>query len=119
MLQAPLQESNADSIYYKAFYHGIIDKKRLNEASVKKSKNVQSQAITNKILIAQAKKYKNISVIDPTDVFCNANTCPVGSTTTSYYFDDDHLSTDGSYKLKTPTRESTTIAISYFSCSYS
>ena len=39
-------------------------------------------------------------VIDPTDSMCKGDVCLVGDKNKSYYFDDDHLSIFGSYKLK-------------------
>ena len=106
MLQVPMQESNPDKLYYKALDHGAVSENKLNASSVKKSKHISFQAMTNKILIKEAEKYNNILIIDPTDIFCNGKTCPVGNKNFSYYFDNDHLSINGSYKIKSEIERS-------------
>lgn len=41
----------------------------------------------------------DIPLLEFTDVICNENRCPVGTDTSSYYFDEDHLSLAGSELL--------------------
>jgi peptidoglycan/LPS O-acetylase OafA/YrhL len=100
MLQVPMQEHNSDKIYYRSMENGHLISSLLNENSVSIVKHNQFQENTNKIIIEQASKYNNIMVIDPTDSMCKGDVCLVGDKNKSYYFDDDHLSIFGSYKLK-------------------
>ncbi|MEN9608237.1 MAG: hypothetical protein RLZZ06_168 [Actinomycetota bacterium] len=42
------------------------------------------------------------NVFDPTEYLCNTSICPIGTTTQSYYFDNDHLSILGADRLRKP-----------------
>ncbi|AVX04997.1 putative peptidoglycan O-acetyltransferase YrhL [Maritalea myrionectae] len=46
-----------------------------------------------------------ISIIDPTDVFCNEQKCPIYNEKHSFYFDDDHASTAGFSRLEAYFRD--------------
>lgn len=46
-----------------------------------------------------AEKYPNISIIDPIRVFCDGQKCYIIRNDKLLYYDDDHISIDGSYLL--------------------
>ncbi len=100
MLQTPMQEKSPDKIYYSSISSGAINEGRLGSKSVSLEKHTNFQKETNKIIIDEAKKHDNVIIIDPTSEMCTNKTCPVGNKESSYYFDDDHLSIIGSFKLK-------------------
>lgn len=47
-------------------------------------------------IIVLASKYQNINILDPEDLFCDANYCYAIKDGKMLYADDDHLSVDGS-----------------------
>ena len=100
MLQVPMQELQPQNIYYSSMVSGNLKQEMLNKKSISITKHMNFQEMTNKIIIDEASGYSNIIVIDPTKEMCGKSTCPVGDETSSYYFDDDHLSIYGNYKLK-------------------
>lgn len=100
MLQVPMQELQPQSIYYGSIASGKVKQELLNKRSVSIAKHLDFQKMTNQIIIDEARKYSNIIVIDPTEYMCANKLCSVGDETRSYYFDDDHLSIYGNYKLK-------------------
>jgi len=100
MLQVPMQEASPQDIYYKSVASGKLKQLLLNRNSVKTTKHLNFQRMTNQIIINAAEKYSNITVIDPTTHICTNKTCLVGDETRSYYFDDDHLSIYGNRVLK-------------------
>lgn len=100
LLQVPMQTANPDQIFYNSLIDEHLDIKKLETSSITLQQHKQFQQPTNDIIIAEAAKYPNITVIDPTMMMCNNINCPVGNEIMSYYFDDDHLSTSGSLKLR-------------------
>lgn len=100
ILQVPMQKSNPDEIFYKSLTDNHLDINKLKVESIKLNQHKRFQQSTNDIIKSEATKYSNINVIDPTDTMCNNINCPVGNEVMSYYFDDDHLSTSGSLKLR-------------------
>ncbi|HPQ08117.1 MAG TPA: acyltransferase family protein [Bacteroidia bacterium] len=46
-----------------------------------------------------AKKYRNIHIIDPESVFCDYEKCYIIKNDTLMYYDDNHISVEGSYIL--------------------
>lgn len=100
MLQVPMQEDKPDNIYNSSIINGTVNQTRLHTSSVSLKKHIDFQRKTNEIILAEASKFNNITVIDPTSEMCNEMNCPIGTQETSYYFDDDHLSIVGSLQLK-------------------
>ncbi|MGS0691195.1 acyltransferase family protein [Shewanella sp. 30m-9] len=100
MLQVPMQEAMPQKTYYQSFSAGKLKQELLDDLSVSTEKHIDFQRMTNEIIISVARKYSNIVVVDPTELFCSDKTCSVGDEVKSYYFDDDHLSIYGSAKLK-------------------
>lgn len=100
MLQVPMQEAQPQSIYYNSLAFGNVKQELLNKKSVSITKHLDFQKMTNQIIIDEARQFSNIAVINPIKYMCTNKTCSVGDETRSYYFDDDHLSIYGNYKLK-------------------
>ena len=100
MLQVPLQEYNPDYIMYHSISNGKLSRDKLFDNSISNEKNMNFQYKTNAIIKNEAKKYKNIILIDPNEILCNNKNCAVGNDKYSYYFDDDHLSVQGAYLLE-------------------
>ncbi|PSU84274.1 acyltransferase [Photobacterium phosphoreum] len=100
MLQVPLQEHNPDYIMYHSILNGKLSREKLFNNSISNEKNRNFQYKTNEIIKNEAKKYKNITVIDPNEILCDDKHCAVGNDKYSYYFDDDHLSIKGAYLLE-------------------
>jgi len=106
MLQVPMQKAQPHSIYYNSFASGKVKQELLNKSSVSIKKHLDFQKMTNQIIIDEARQYSNIIVIDPTKYMCENKICSVGDEARSYYFDDDHVSIYGNYKLKDFIRDS-------------
>ena len=103
MQQVPQQPFNAKSIYYRALSRsqGIT---QLDNYSVRKLRyDLDKQPADALFTDAQARD-TNVTYHQVDKLFCKAQTCPVGTLTQSYYFDDDHLSVYGAQKL-TPVWE--------------
>ena len=55
----------------------------------------------NEIPINTFYKYENkLNIYNITDLFCDEYLCPIGERDRSFYYDEDHLSTDGALKLE-------------------
>jgi hypothetical protein len=55
----------------------------------------------NEISIKAFYKYENkINIHNITDLYCDEYLCPIGERDRSFYYDDDHLSTDGALRLE-------------------
>lgn len=106
LLQVPLQKTTPDQIFYSSLIDDHLTSGEISNKSISLKQNNGFQATTNAMIIDAAKKYKNITVVDPTSTMCGRLNCPVGNEIVSYYFDDDHLSVDGSLKLKDLINES-------------
>ncbi|MBY5980819.1 acyltransferase family protein [Ferrimonas balearica] len=100
MLQAPLQNDIPPRLYYQALEGEDVDADKLAQASVDHSKSKQLQAFTNAIIRNASEGHTDVVIIDPSQRLCQQGKCLVGSTERSYYFDDDHLSTDGAALLQ-------------------
>ena len=99
MLQVPMQEKPPLALYYGSIINKTLSNRLLVESSVELAKHVEFQNTVNTIILNEARKFANIIVIDPKNYFCMEGYCPVGDGDNSFYFDDDHLSIFGSYKL--------------------
>jgi hypothetical protein len=47
----------------------------------------------------------NVALLDFEKVLCDDEKCPVGNEAVSYYFDDDHLSLEGSKLIESDLRK--------------
>lgn len=63
---------------------------------VQYKKYLERMSEYNNLVINIAKKYSNISILDPTSVFCDNEYCYGIKNGMMLYSDDDHLSVDGS-----------------------
>ncbi|WP_053979711.1 acyltransferase family protein [Marinagarivorans algicola] len=100
MLQVPQQEIDSKKIYYNALVSNQVQQVLLNKKAISLQKHMAFQQATNKMIRDEAKRYDNITVVDPTSSLCDSNICAVGDEAGSYYFDDDHLSVYGNHQLK-------------------
>lgn len=100
LLQVPMQEAGPSTIFYDSSVNNNIDGSKLVENSLLFQKHNDFQKLTNTIIIDEASKFNNVKIVDPTNEMCGITNCPVGNKDESYYFDDNHLSIQGSFKLK-------------------
>lgn len=93
--QAPQQKFNARNVYYRVFSDDPSrfdhDLKRL---SITRAEHSALQSFTTSEFQA-ARRSGSVDTISMDDVFCDQAICPIGTSSTSFYFDDDHPSIDG------------------------
>jgi peptidoglycan/LPS O-acetylase OafA/YrhL len=90
--QPPHQKYPSQSVYFLSA-KGIGS---LDSLSVRRSDFDR----LNEIPINAFYEYKNkINIYNITDLFCDEYVCLIGETDRSFYYDNDHLSTDGALKL--------------------
>lgn len=100
MLQVPMQKKMPERIYLLSSSKVNFNNKLLEHNSISKLEHIKFQKLTNDIIKEAAQQYDNITVIDPTSTMCIDDKCLIGNNIYSYYSDDDHLSTKGSFTLK-------------------
>lgn len=102
VLQVPQQKSSPKAIYEIAFNKvypkesKLILERNLRENSVSRSDNRLLQHYINSYFSSFGEM---INIVDPSLRYCDESKCPVGSSTVSYYSDDDHLSTVGAFRM--------------------
>jgi hypothetical protein len=107
MLQVPMQDKRPEEIYLTSFdKRGAISLSQLQNNSVSRAKSDRLQQEVNAFIEQEAKKYKNVTLIRPTAVFCDDTSCPVGNENELFYFDADHLSVVGTRKLQKVVEQS-------------
>lgn len=94
--QPPHQKYLPRSAYVKLLRGSSIEL-----LSVPKAEFEELEFFTNHVF---KKKSNEIIFHDLKNVFCNDNTCPLGSKNQSYYFDEDHLSSVGAKKIENVLR---------------
>ena len=94
--QVPQQHSEPLDIYAQSSLSG----KSLTESSVSRSQHLMLQEYVTSLFEAE-----EVRLLDFTDTFCDESYCSVGTKQASFYFDDDHLSLDGSSLLVNPLVE--------------
>lgn len=99
LLQVPMQEEHPNKLYYSSIVSGELSKDKLHAKSIELNKHKLFQLETNEIIRRIADEF-DAYIIDPTDQLCNKKTCPIGTTKSSYYYDDDHISVMGGKTLK-------------------
>jgi len=97
MEQVPQQRLHPEEIYALAYKNGDVDLV-LEKASVSKTEHLEMQAFVREKFATLQQSNPKLSSLPMTDIFCT-ETCLTGDTDTSYYFDEDHLSIDGSKKI--------------------
>lgn len=100
LLQVPMQHREPLKIYHEAILSSVDIDKALRTSSVKTRKHNELQSLANSIIERVSSKFDNVTLLDPTSTFCDSEFCTVGDLNTSYYFDDDHVSILGAYKLR-------------------
>jgi len=103
MSQVPRQNMKAVEIYKIVQEQVGMDRENSSSSLYSKSLDIASHnkrnAMANRIFREQAKGVPYVDIIDPTSLLCG-DRCPVGDLTTSYYFDRDHISPNGSRLLR-------------------
>jgi peptidoglycan/LPS O-acetylase OafA/YrhL len=94
MSQVPQQRAAPIKIYAQS---GLFGDRAVNTFSVKREDHMSLQRYVRDVFDKEA-----VEVIDIDEVFCDETWCAVGDNSTSYYYDDDHLSLEGSKKLEAP-----------------
>jgi len=97
MEQVPQQKLHPEEIYALAYKNGDVDL-ILEKTSVSKTDHLGMQAFVRDQFDNLIANNSQISSLAMTDIFCT-ETCLAGSENISYYFDEDHLSIDGSKKI--------------------
>lgn len=100
LLQVPMQLRNPDKLYFDSLSIFGVDVDLLKITSLTIDKHKDFQMFTNNLIKEEANKFSNVVLLDPTNVYCRFGHCLVGDEKESFYFDDDHLSIRGSYKLQ-------------------
>ncbi|NAW56582.1 acyltransferase family protein, partial [Vibrio sp. V36_P2S2PM302] len=100
LLQVPMQHRNADKIYFDSTSISGLELEKLSSLSVSYKDHINFQKFVNSKIISISKNFKNVVIVDPTNIYCNLKTCIVGNENESFYFDDDHLSVIGSFKME-------------------
>tara|TARA_B110000438_G_scaffold295241_1_gene337934 strand:+ start:90 stop:2153 length:2064 start_codon:yes stop_codon:yes gene_type:complete len=96
--QAPHQTSDPKKVYYRSFDKNT---KKFNENLMKYSldlnKHNNLQHFVKSLFKKYENKYKNLTLINLDNVFCNSlsKKCLVGNEQYSFYVNDNHLSTNG------------------------
>ena len=99
--QVPQQLYAPASVYERAFGRAAAPEAQLRELSVTAAQHRARQAFPNEVWRALATDPSVVFVnFDP--VLCDAERCPVGTPTRSYYQDQSHLSLDGALRLVLP-----------------
>lgn len=73
---------------------------KVNNFSVSKEKHLSLQRYVNTLF-----EKTGVSLIELDQYFCDESKCAVGNESASFYFDEDHLSLEGSKRLVDPIRE--------------
>jgi peptidoglycan/LPS O-acetylase OafA/YrhL len=95
--QVPQQTLNVKDLYYKIYVNDLEKvTDSIRELSVSKQQHVQLQAFVSP-LFKQYAQAGQINLVNFDDIFCDAEKCLFGSETQSYYFDNNHLTTEGGH----------------------
>jgi len=99
ILQIPQQKQRPEKLYYTAYSQdNPLLSLAQNSISVRDHNALQKRVNQVFKQLAVSDDYL-LTIIDPTDSFCNAGSCMVGSDSVSYYLDEDHLSESGAMYL--------------------
>ena len=95
--QAPQQRYDARSVYYKAYANDANQAgPNIRKLSVAVAEHQKLQLFTSS-LFNKYTQTKQLSLVSLDDLFCDSSKCLIGTDKTSWYFDDDHLSTVGAH----------------------
>jgi len=96
--QPPLQNISAKNIYYRSIDKDLKKfKNNLSEYSVEMDKHIDFQKYVKKIFNQSVKNYKNLTLVNLDDIFCNKkiSKCLIGNEKMSFYSDYHHLTSSG------------------------
>lgn len=103
VLQAPQQKVSPEKIYAKIFMSQDRNSERINEAirksSVLKADNEKLNEF-NRSFFKTLESQGAITLFNPDPYFCDDEKCLMGTSSTSYYADYNHLNDVGVLKLK-------------------
>jgi len=97
ILQVPMQKNDPNSIYYESYIGGEFNETFFSSKAISRDQHTQFQNHVNNLIKKAATNFSAypIYIYDPTGSLCDALKCNFGTPTTSFYFDDDHLSISG------------------------
>lgn len=101
--QAPQQMLGPKQIYYRSFNKDKMKfTNKLSHYSLHFNEHKKHQSFVKKILNNFEAKYKNLTLINLDDIFCNnpGKKCLIGNEKYSFYIDESHLSTQGANLTK-------------------
>mgnify|MGYP001281709945 FL=1 len=101
--QPPLQITSAKTVYYRSLNSDLSEfKNNLSKNSVKMDKHIHFQMYVKKIFNKALKNYKNLTLMNLDDVFCDKkiNKCLIGNEKKSFYSDYHHLTSDGANMIE-------------------
>lgn len=99
--QVPQQAYAPSAVYERAYGRPGAPESRLRELSVSSASHQALQAFPNGAWRAVADS-RTVVFVSFDSLLCDAERCPVGSPTQSYYKDRSHLSADGAMRLVGP-----------------
>ena len=85
--QVPQQKSEPLNIY---ILQSLAKEREVSDLSVSVKKHQELQSYTNNLF-----KSSGVDILDFTPLLCNLDNCPVGTKEVSFYYDEDHLSSEG------------------------
>ncbi len=101
LTQAPMQLYSPKQVYRQL---NDLDKIAL-EASLKRfsvpySIHSQHQKYVRSVFTSEVRDFRKANIIDLDNLFCDSHHCFIGTSTKSFYSDDDHLSSNGAMYIK-------------------
>jgi peptidoglycan/LPS O-acetylase OafA/YrhL len=96
--QAPQQRYAPATVYEKVFARGRLHDAQLRAFSVSVAEHEALQAFPNEVWRGLAGQGL-LDFVDLTPRLCDADRCPIGTASMSYYEDISHLSADGAARL--------------------
>lgn len=99
LLQIPMQKHEPLQAYQLAYRSGNFDSELFNELSITLTEHELFNEFVNQVFDELGSSFDNVHLYDPAAYLCDTDRCPIGTPDVSYYFDDNHLSVDGSKTL--------------------
>jgi hypothetical protein len=93
--QLPNQKINPQT-FYKVFNNDLSINKYIDRYSISLNEHIKFQKDVYSTFSQIKGKFK---LIDFTNVYCKNNKCLFGTNNESFYFDDDHISNIGAFKI--------------------
>ena len=95
--QIPQQITSPQKIYYKYYDDKDLSvlRAKIIEFSVPSKKHQALNKQFDNLVKEMVVEIKNLNIISLDYIFCSSEICPIGNEDVSYYFDDNHLSSNG------------------------